>query len=215
MTKLIAYYRVSTQRQGNSGLGLEAQQAAVEAHSKSIGATIVAFFTEVESGRKNRRPELQRALAACRQHSATLCIAKLDRLSRNLYFVASLMESKIDFVCCDNPHANRLTIQILACIAEHEAQIISERTKAALSAAKARGKRLGGRNMTPAIASQGNAANVTAAQQHAAKALPLAQQLRNAGQTLAQIASELTEQGILTRRGLPWSATAVSRLLSC
>jgi DNA invertase Pin-like site-specific DNA recombinase len=133
MVSFVAYYRVSTQRQGASGLGLEAQQEAVRGFTK--GGTIVAEVVEVESGKRNDRPKLAEALALCRKTKATLIIAKLDRLARNVAFVSNLMESGVDFVAVDFPQANRLTVHILAAIAEHEAAMISQRTRAALQAA--------------------------------------------------------------------------------
>ena len=135
--------RVSTARQGVSGLGLEAQRAAVQGFTASGGYTIVAEFVEVESGGRADRPQLAAALAACRLHRATLCIAKLDRLARTVLTIAQLMEAGVDFVACDMPHANRLTVHLLAAMAEFEAKAISERTTAALAAARARGVRLG------------------------------------------------------------------------
>ncbi|HMO83439.1 MAG TPA: recombinase family protein [Lacipirellulaceae bacterium] len=211
---LVAYFRVSTAKQGRSGLGLEAQQAAVEAHAKAAGAKIIATFTEVESGKRSGRPELARAVAACRRHGATLVIAKLDRLARNVAFVANLMESKVPFVACDNPHATPFTIHILAAVAEQEALAISQRTKDALARAKARGVALGCDNMTPCIRARGTAANAIAAQQYADKVLPLARKLRDAGESLATIADKLTDGGTLTRRGKAWSATSIMRLLT-
>lgn len=129
--KYVAYFRVSTQRQGQSGLGLEGQQAAVAAFCEPLES-----FTEVESGKRSDRPELARAIAACKRLGATLVIAKLDRLARNVHFVSGLMESGVEFIACDNPNANRLTVHILAAVAEDEARRISERTKAALAAAR-------------------------------------------------------------------------------
>jgi DNA invertase Pin-like site-specific DNA recombinase len=214
MTKLVAYFRVSTRKQGDSGLGLEAQQAAVGTHAKATGAKVVASFQEIESGKRCDRPELARAITACRRHGATLCIAKLDRLARNVHFVSGLMESKVPFVCCDNPTATPLTIHILAAVAEDEAKRISERTRAALAAAKARGVALGcPANLKRAARRKGTAANVEAARQHASTALPVAQKLREAGQSLADTAERLTDSGILTRRGKAWTPTAVLRLL--
>jgi len=210
VNKYVVYCRVSTQRQGQSGLGLDAQRASAAAYSGKI----VATFQEIETGKRSDRPELVKALAACRRHGATLLVAKLDRLARNVAFVANLMESRVDFICCDNPTATPLTIHILAAVAEDEAKRISRRTKEALAALKARGVKLGSDNMTPRINREGIAANAAAAQQHASQALPLARKLRQAGETLAVIADQLTDGGILTRRGLPWSTTAVLRLLS-
>ncbi len=208
--KYVAYYRVSTARQGQSGLGLEAQQSAVELFCQPIES-----FTEIESGTLKQRPELQRAIAACKRHGATLVVAKLDRLARNVAFVSTLMESGIEFIACDNPNANRLTVHILAAVAEDEARRISERTKAALQAAKKRGVQLGNpNNLTTEAASKGNAANAAAAERYAADVAPLAKKLRDAGRSLSSIAAELTGRGILTRRGKAWTHVAVARLLA-
>ena len=133
--RFVAYYRVSTDKQGQSGLGLDAQRQAVMNYLNGGPWRLVDKFTEVESGKRNARPELQKALAACRKHKAKLVIAKLDRLSRNLAFIATLMDSNVEFIAADNPHANRLTVHILAAVAEHERGAISERTKAALASA--------------------------------------------------------------------------------
>jgi DNA invertase Pin-like site-specific DNA recombinase len=145
--RFVSYYRVSTAQQGASGLGLEAQREAVSRHVAGAQGVIVAEFQEVESGKKNDRPQIAAALAACRLRHATLIIAKLDRLARTVHFISSLMESGVDFVACDNPHATHLTIHILAAVAEHEREMISARTIAALAAAKARGVRLGNPNL--------------------------------------------------------------------
>jgi DNA invertase Pin-like site-specific DNA recombinase len=131
--RFVAYYRVSTKWQAASGLGLEAQREAVRVHVKAAGGVIVANFTEVESGKKNDRPRIAAALAACRVRKATLVIAKLDRLACNVAFISNLMESGVDFIACDNPHATRFTIQILAAVAEHEREQISTRIKEALA----------------------------------------------------------------------------------
>src|SRR5262245_43725144 len=141
--KVVSYYRVSTRKQGLSGLGLEGQAEAVAAFCKQHKATVIASYKEIESGKKKDRPEIAKALAHARRSKATLIVAKLDRLSRNVAFLSTLMESKVSFVCCDNPHATPLTIHILAAVAEDEAKRISERTKAALAAAKMRGTLLG------------------------------------------------------------------------
>lgn len=116
-TRFVAYHRVSTDRQGRSGFGLDAQRAAVEDYLASVGGVLLAEHTEVETGKRNDRPELQKALAACRKHKARLVIAKLDRLSRNVAFIAAMMDSGVEFVACDNPHATRLTLHILAAAA--------------------------------------------------------------------------------------------------
>src|ERR671910_807892 len=142
--KFAAYYRVSTEKQGRSGLGLEAQQEAVRSYHNGGAWTLVAEIVEVESGKRNDRPKLAEAMRLCRLHGAVLIIAKLDRLARNVAFISNLMESGVEFTAVDFPQANRLTVHILAAVAEHEREMISQRTKAALAAAKARGKRLGG-----------------------------------------------------------------------
>jgi DNA invertase Pin-like site-specific DNA recombinase len=212
--KIISYCRVSTRKQEASGLGLEAQQAAVAAYAQSNAATIAGEFIETESGKRADRPELARAIAACRRQRATLVIAKLDRLARNVAFVANLMEAKVPFVACDNPNATPLTIHILSAVAEDEAKRISQRTKDALARAKARGTILGmPANLTRSARRRGTAANIEAARHHASQALPLARKLRDAGETLASIANRLTDGGMLTRTGKAWSATSVMRLL--
>ena len=139
----VAYYRVSTDRQGRSGLGLDAQRKAVVDFLNGGKWTLLGEFTEVESGKRNDRLELKAALALCRRKKARLLIARLDRLSRNLAFIATLMESGVEFVAADNPHANKLTIHILAAVAQSEREAIASRTKAALQAAKNRGVELG------------------------------------------------------------------------
>ena len=182
--KAVAYYRVSTDKQGRSGLGLEAQQAAVRAFLEGRGWPPLAEFTEVESGRRSDRPELAKAMAACRLYGATLVIAKLDRLSRHAAFLLTLRDAGIEFVACDMPDANRLTVGIMAMVAEDEAERISARTKAALAAAKARGTRLGGfRGYIPGEADR--AAAVAAlgarARQTAAAVLPAIASCRRPG----------------------------------
>ncbi|WP_121886506.1 recombinase family protein [Sphingomonas sp. PP-F2F-G114-C0414] len=144
--RAVTYVRVSTARQGASGLGLDAQRSAVQSYASGVGLSIIAEFVEVESGKRADRPQLTAALAACMLHRATLVIAKLDRLARNVHFISGLMESRCEFVAVDMPHANPLTLHLMAAMAEHEAAAISERTKAALAAAKVRGVRLGNPN---------------------------------------------------------------------
>lgn len=223
---LVAYYRVSTDRQGRSGLGLEAQQAAIASHVAASGCHLIASYTEVETGKRDdldNRPELLRAIAHARRAKATLVIAKLDRLARSVAVVSMLHTSGVEFVCCDNPAANRLTVQILAAVAENEARLISERTRAALSAYKARGGVLGAArpecrtNLSAAARREGARA---AGQTHAASASaaytdlkPYVSQLRQTGLSLRGIAARLTAEGHTTRRNRPWNPVQVSRLL--
>ena len=155
--RFVSYYRVSTAQQGASGLGLEAQREAVSRHVAGAQGVIVAEFQEVESGKKNDRPQIAAALAACRLRHATLVIAKLDRLARNVHFISSLMELGVDFVACDNPHATRLTIHILAAVAEHEREMISQRTIAALG--RRQGARRQARQPEPAARRQPGSAD--------------------------------------------------------
>jgi DNA invertase Pin-like site-specific DNA recombinase len=170
---------------------------------------LVETFTEVESGKRSDRPELRKALEACRRHKATLVIAKLDRLSRNLAFIATLMDSGTDFVAVDNPHATRLTLHILAAVAEHEREMISQRTRAALAAAKARGKRLGNPRLSEASA-VGRANHEAATARRDANVLPIIRELQSAGVTsLNAIAAELNRRGVKTARGGRWSHVQV------
>jgi DNA invertase Pin-like site-specific DNA recombinase len=215
----VAYYRVSTDRQGKSGLGLEAQSAAVREYLNGGKWSLVAEVVEVESGRKAHRPKLAEALRLCRLHGATLIIAKLDRLARNVAFVSSLMESGVDFVAVDFPQANRLTVHILAAVAEHEAKMISERTKAALQASKARGKVLGGfRGVVPTAEHRAAAigARKAKAKARGSDLAPVIAQLQSDGITsLNGIARALTERQIPTARGSTnWSPAQVSRVLA-
>jgi DNA invertase Pin-like site-specific DNA recombinase len=216
--KFVAYYRVSTLKQGRSGLGLDAQREAVQTYLNGGNWSIAAEYTEVESGKRADRPEFAKALAACRLHRATLVIAKLDRLARNVHFVANLMESGVEFVAADNPHANKLTIHILVAMAEHEAEMISVRTKAALAAAKKRGVTLGGfRGKVPTA--KHRALSAAALRRKAdSRAVDLASTIKTlqaAGATsLRAIAYGLNAQGIPTARGQgTWSAIQVARVL--
>jgi DNA invertase Pin-like site-specific DNA recombinase len=215
----VAYYRVSTERQGKSRLGLEAQQQAVRQYLNGGSWSLVAEVVEVESGKRADRPKLAEALRVCKLHKADLIIAKLDRLARNVAFVSSLMESGVEFTAVDFPKANRLTIHILAAVAEHEAAMISTRTKAALAAAKARGKVLGGfRGVTFTAADHEAAAKARRARSitRAAELAPVVADLRNAGVvSLNGMAKALTERGIPgARGGSGWSPSQVSRLLA-
>lgn len=164
MGNIVAYYRVSTQKQGSSGLGLDAQRKAVHNYAKSMGCNVIEEYEEVESGKGHfNRPKLQSALEYCELTGAKLVIAKLDRLSRNVAFLANLMESGVKFIACDNPQANELTIHILAAVAEAERKAISERTKLALAAAKARGILLGNPRLAEARAQRKQGTDMTIA----------------------------------------------------
>lgn len=224
--KIIAYYRVSTKRQGRSGLGLEAQQEAVKAFANQHGATIVASYTEVESGKIAGRPELARAIGHAKLAKATLVVAKLDRLARNVAFLSALMESRIEFVCCDNPHATKLTIHILAAVAEDEAKRISERTRAALQVAKRRGVLLGSarrghwrgreerraKGLALAVKAASKARSQAASEAYGFLVSDL-QARREQGETLQAIADWLNKAGHQTRAAKQWTPTAVYRVL--
>lgn len=216
--RFVVYLRVSTDKQGRSGLGLEAQRAAVAAHVGTAGGRIVAEHVEVESGRRKDRPQLAAALEACRALRATLVIAKLDRLARNVAFVSNLMESGVEFVAADMPTVNRLTVHILAAVAEEEARMISARTKAALAAAKARGVKLGNPHLLardPALAARANAMQVEKARTRAAAVIPYIEQAQRAGAgTLAEIAEALMARGVSAPRGgHRWAPAQVRRVL--
>lgn len=212
--KWVSYLRVSIDRQGESGLGLEAQRKAVADYLNGGSWSLAAKFVEVESGkRSNNRPKLAAALAACKKLKAKLVVAKMDRLSRNVAFIATMMDSGVEFVACDNPNATRLTLHILAAVAEHEREMISQRTKAALAAAKARGVRLGGPKLAMAT-KLGNAGNKAAADRFAANVAPVIQQIRASGATsLRAIAAALNARGVATARGGQWNATQVMTVL--
>lgn len=216
--RFVAYYRVSTDKQGKSGLGLEAQKEAVAQHLNGGSWSLAAEFTEIESGKDIGRPELLKAMRAAKLYGAKLIIAKLDRLARNVAFVSNLMEGGVEFVAVDFPQANRLTIHILAAVAEHEASMISQRTKAALAAAKARGTKLGGYRGV-AIDDDARKASVvirsSKATDRASQLLPIIEELRASGVTsLGAIARELTARRVPTARGLTtWTPAGVSRVL--
>ena len=211
----IAYYRVSTQRQGSSGLGLDAQREAVSRYIPNAPGSLLAEFTEVETGKGAnplaKRPELRRALDECKKRGAVLVIAKLDRLARNVHFVSGLMESRVRFIACDMPEANELTIHIMAAFAEHEAKRISERTKEALAAAKARGVKLGVNgyaNLKPVL------------DQRRADTKRFAEGLRGQfdgfrlrGLSQRAIVLDLNQLGISAQRGGQWSVLQVQRLI--
>ena len=212
--RFVAYYRVSTDRQGRSGLGLDAQQKAVGDYLNGGAWELVGEFVEVESGKRADRPELAKALDACRKQKARLVIAKLDRLSRNLAFIATLMESGVEFVAVDNPYANKLTVHILAAVAEHEREAISERTKAALAAAKARGKRLGTPDPKGAVKRM-QAALRAKTTGFAANVQPIIREIRMAGHTSHNaIAAQLNARKVATARGGKWTHVQVRQIMA-
>ena len=222
MTKAVAYYRVSTAKQGASGLGLEAQRAAVESLCAVRGWEIIAPpFTEVESGKRNDRPGLLVALERCSVTGATLVVAKLDRLSRNAAFLMALQNSGVSFVAADMPDANNFTVGIMALVAQQEREAISSRTKAALAAAKARGQRLGNPNGAASLrrAGKGAAAALLArrrnADEHASRLRPVITRMRSEGHTsLNALAKALNEEGMVTPRVARWHASSVRNLLA-
>jgi len=216
--KFIAYYRVSTERQGRSGLGLDAQRKAVADYLNGGSWELLEEFVEIESGKRSDRPELTQALRACRAPRATLVIAKLDRLARDAHFLLGLQKAGVEFVAADMPTANRLTVGIMALVAEEEARMISARTKAALQAAKARGAKLGLANPARAdrheVSAKGAAAAVASADRHAANVLPIVRAIQAAGLvSLHGIAGALNARGIRTARGGHWYATSVRNML--
>ncbi len=218
--KIITYLRVSTARQGRSGLGLEAQKAATNAFVQQRGALSLQTFTEVESGKSNDRPELAKALQLARVTGATLLIAKLDRLSRNAAFLLALRDSGVRFIAADMPDANELTVGVMSLVAQQEREAISKRTKEALAAAKARGQVLGNPNGAQALlrAGKGNAAAISAIKReasiHAERLRPLVAELEEQGSTsLGALAEGLNQRGILTPRGGRWHKSSVRNLL--
>ena len=213
----VTYLRVSTDRQGKSGLGLEAQRKAVLDHVAGKGE-IAAEYVEIESGKKNDRPQLARALAEAKRIGAVLLIAKLDRLARNVAFIANLLEAGVEIAAADMPEANRFLLHVMAAVAEHEAQAISDRTRAALAAATARGVALGwsmpGRaGEQRQAARKGAERNALKADQHAGNVLPVIRQIAARGASLRQIACELNTRGIKTARGGPWYAATVRNVM--
>jgi len=216
--KFVSYFRVSTAQQGRSGLGLEAQKAAVHTYLKAHAGVELASFVEVESGKNNARPQLEAALLRCQQTRATLLVAKLDRLSRNAAFLMSLRDSGVKFLALDIPEANTLTLGVLAVLAQHERELISARTRAALAARRARGLSLGTpRDMSAYAAdaaAKGREVNTAKAQARATEIAPQIKAARAAGhKSLRAIAGYLNELEITTPRGKAWTATAVSNAL--
>ena len=216
--KAVTYFRVSTKEQGRSGLGLAAQRASVTRYLTTIEVTVLDEFVEIESGAKADRPELLRALRKCKLTGATLIVAKLDRLSRDVEFISALQKSAVNFLCSDMPQANTLTIGLLSVLAQHERELISTRTKDALAAAKARGVVLG----NPRLAEVANTDTGAARAAHVANAAERNEQIGSviaeieaeAGETLSlqQLADELNDAGYTTTRGKAFSKTAVMRI---
>lgn len=221
----VAYYRVSTQGQGRNGLGMDAQREQVARHVRSVGGQVAAEFVEVESGKRNDRPQLAQALAACRSMGAVLIIAKLDRLARNARFLLSVVEGAGDagIAFCDLPQlppgpVGKFMVTMLAAVAELEAGMISQRTKAALEAAKARGVKLGNPSLragTPESARKASEVASANAQAKARDVLPYVQAALGAGATtLAQLAQALEARGVRTPRGSTrWAPAQVARIL--
>jgi DNA invertase Pin-like site-specific DNA recombinase len=216
--KFVSYLRVSTDKQGKSGLGMEAQRRAVADYLNGGRWKLVGEFVEVESGKRDDRPQLAAALAACRLHGATLVIAKLDRLSRDAHFLLGLQKAGVEFVAADMPDANKMTVGIMAIIAQHEREMISARTKAALAAAKARGQKLGNPDNLSNRKLGTARANETKTAKADARAADLASIIREAQESgatsLRAIAGRLNEIGVPAARGGEWSAVQVSRVLA-
>ena len=217
--RFVSYCRVSTQRQGQSGLGLEAQRRAVADYIRSAGGELVEEFVEIESGRNDERPELKRALVHARVSGSVLLVAKLDRLARSVKFIATVLDAGVEIRACDIPSASRMVMHILAAVAEEEARAISARTKAALQAAKARGVRLGNPHLVgggdAAMSAKGVAARRERARAHAELVAPFIRDAQKAGATsLRQLAAALTARGVRTPRGgSTWQATQVRNVL--
>jgi DNA invertase Pin-like site-specific DNA recombinase len=224
--ELVAYCRVSTKQQGLTGLGMEAQRAAVESFARQRGARVAALYVEVESGKRSDRPELAKALAHAKRSKATLCVAKLDRLARSVEFLARVMNNGCEFAAADMPAANRFMLHVMAAVAEHEAKAISDRTKAALGAAKARGALLGsarpghweGRERARQQGARKGA--IVSAQVRSKAAVeaysdlrPMMEAMRTGGASLQAIADKLNADGHTTRRGKRWNQVQVARVL--
>jgi DNA invertase Pin-like site-specific DNA recombinase len=210
VSEFVAYYRVSTDRQGESGLGLEAQRTAVARFIQ--GASLLGEFQEIESGKNHtNRPQLTAALAMCRTSRATLVIAKLDRLARDVHFISGLMKAGVDFVAVDMPQANKLTVHILAAVAEHEREAISQRTKAALQVAKARGTQLGNPHWQDSIERARAARNPVPV---SPAIMATIAERRAQGLPLRKIADHLNGMGVRTPRGNRWHPETVSKVLT-
>ncbi|MFY0648004.1 recombinase family protein [Sulfitobacter geojensis] len=203
--QFIAYYRVSTNRQGTSGLGLEAQRSAATTYALQSAGCIAEEFTEVESGKRNSRPQLASAIEQCKATGAILLIAKLDRLARNVHFISGLLESSIKFIAADMPTADRFMLHVYAAMAEEEGRRISERTKSALLSAKERGQPLGEN------AKAKEQRNDFRADQFARDVGPLIQSMKNGGFSVREISERLNSDKIITYRKGLWHPTTVQR----
>jgi DNA invertase Pin-like site-specific DNA recombinase len=214
--RYVAYYRVSTERQGRSGLGLEAQRQTAQDFLRSTDGTVAHEFVEVQSGKDDTRPKLTEALKLCKLTRSTLLVAKLDRLSRNVAFLAALQESGARFVCADNPQATELVVHVLAAVAQAERKAISERTKLALAAAKRRGVKLGNPKLRPGTRAAARIATLAAQKASKARAEDLrgvVMDARSKGyHSLRAIAAYLNQLGVTTARGCQWVPAAVARL---
>lgn len=211
--KFVAYYRVSTVKQGSSGLGLDAQKEAVNNYLNGGAWVLLKEFTEVETGKGSnalsKRPHLREAIEYARKNKAKLLIAKLDRLARNVHFISTLMEQKVKFVACDFPEANELTIHILSAMAQYETKLISVRTKAALKQAKERGKKLGNPNLKA-----DNAIRLNQAVTFAENLRPTLESFKGSGMTQRGMVVELNKLGVKTARGSEWSLIQLQRVIS-
>jgi len=217
IVRYVAYYRVSTQKQGQSGLGLDAQRAMIADFMKYNTGELVAEYTEIESGKRSDRPQLAAAMRHADLIGGKLLVGKLDRLSRDLHFITSLQKSKVEFAVCDLPGCDSFTIHIYGALAQREREMISSRTKAGLQAAKARGVILGTNNLKPELVKEasdkGNAVIKRNAEAFADKVITIIRALRDQGKSLQVIANELCRLGVQTARGGAWTPTAVRNVM--
>jgi DNA invertase Pin-like site-specific DNA recombinase len=209
MMKFVAYYRVSTEKQGRSGLGLEAQEYAVKTYVASVNGELAMEYKEIESGKKSKRKELLEAIAFCKKNKCKLIIAKLDRLSRDIEFIAKLQKSNLDFICADMPSANRLTINLMSVMAQHEREMISKRTREGLAAAKARGVKLGNKGNLK----KGRKIQMAAADEFANTIWEIVEPMISSGMSQQEIADRLNRNGVKTARDGRWSRNQLYRII--